>query len=55
MDVFVIPDHFARYAKAIPCRNQKATMTARALFEHFIVPFSFLEQLHSDQGWNFES
>ena len=54
-DVLVITDHFTRYAKAIPCRNQKATTTAKALFEHFIAQYSFPEQLHSDQGRNFES
>ena len=54
-DVLVITDHFSRYAKAIPCRNQKATTTARALYENFIVHYSFPEQLHSDQGRNFES
>lgn len=54
-DVLVITDHFTRYAKAIPCRNQKATTTAKALYENFIVHYSFPEQLHSDQGRNFES
>ncbi|XP_060573187.1 uncharacterized protein LOC132731091 [Ruditapes philippinarum] len=54
-DVLVITDHFTRYANAIPCRNQKATTTARALYEHFIIHYSFPEQLHSDQGRNFES
>ncbi|XP_052227466.1 uncharacterized protein LOC127842158 [Dreissena polymorpha] len=54
-DVLVITDHFTRYAKAIPCRNQKATTTAKVLFEHFIAHYSFPEQLHSDQGRNFES
>ncbi|XP_052797464.1 uncharacterized protein LOC128229702 [Mya arenaria] len=54
-DVLVITDHFTRYAKAIPCKNQKAVTTARALYEQFIVHYSFPEQLHSDQGRNFES
>ncbi|PJE77579.1 hypothetical protein CI610_03495 [invertebrate metagenome] len=54
-DVLVITDHFTRYAQAIPCRNQKAHTTAKALYEHFIAIYSFPERLHSDQGRNFES
>ena len=53
-DVLVITDHFTRYAKAIPCRKTTALATAKALYEQFIVHFSFPEQLHSDQGRNFD-
>ncbi|XP_033756228.1 uncharacterized protein LOC117338972 [Pecten maximus] len=44
-----------KYALAIPCKNQKAYTTAKALYEKFIVYYSFPERLHSDQGRNFES
>ena len=53
--ILVISDHFSRYAQAIPCKNQTAHTTARALYESFIRYYSFPERLHSDQGRNFES
>ena len=54
-DILVITDHYTRFAQAIPCRNQKATVTAKALYENFFLHYGFPEKLHSDQGRNFES
>ena len=53
--ILVITDHFTRLAQAIPTRNQKATTTARALFDNFFIHYGFPGKLHSDQGANFES
>ena len=53
--ILVITDHFTRYAKAIPTRNQSTQTTARILFDNFICHYGFPSQLHSDQGRNFES
>lgn len=54
-DILIITDHFTRFAQAIPCRNQRATVTAKALYENFFLHYGFPEKLHSDQGRNFES
>ena len=51
----MITDHFSRYAQAIPTRNQKATTTAKVLFENFFLHYGFPAVLHSDKGANFES
>ena len=53
--ILVITDHFTKYAQAIPTKNQLAHTTAKILFDNFIVHYGFPEQLHSDQGRNFES
>jgi transposase InsO family protein len=54
-NILVITDHFTRFAHAIPCKNQTAQTTAKALYENFFLHYSFPEKLHSDQGRNFES
>ena len=53
-NILVITDHFSRYAQAIPIRNQKATTTAKVLFENFFLHYGFPAVLHSDKGANFE-
>ena len=53
--ILVITDHFTRLEQAVPLRNQKATTTARALFDNFFIHYGFPGIFHSDQGANFES
>ncbi|RXN13035.1 Transposon Ty3-I Gag-Pol poly [Labeo rohita] len=53
--ILVMVDHFTRYAVAVPTADQTAVTTARVLWKHFIQPFGGFDQLHSDQGPNFES
>lgn len=54
-NILVMMDHFTRYAVAVPTLDQTAVTTARVLWGHFIQPFGGFDQLHSDQGPNFES
>jgi len=54
-NVLVITDHYTKFAKAVPTKNQTAKTTAEALFNEFIVHFGIPARLHSDQGANFES
>ena len=53
-NILVITDHFSRFALTIPTGNQKAHVTAKALFENFFLYYGFPAKLHSDKGANFE-
>ena len=53
--ILVVADYFTRYVEAYPIPNQEATTVARKLVDEFFLRFSPPEQLHSDQGRNFES
>jgi transposase InsO family protein len=54
-NILIVTDHYTKFAKAIPTKNQTAKTTAEALFNEFIVNFGIPLKLHSDQGANFES
>ena len=53
--VLAAVDHFTRWVEAFPIRNQEATTVARKLVDELFCRFSPPEQLHSDQGRQFES
>jgi len=53
-NILVITDFFTKYSWAIPTRNHLAVTTAKVLYDHFLVHYGFPQQLHSDQGRNFE-
>ena len=54
-DVLVVTDHFTRYAKNYPTKNQTARTTAKTLLNSFIVNYGFPSYIHSDQGPAFGS
>ena len=54
-NVLVVTDHFTRYAQAYVTRTQTTQMTAKTLWDKFIVHHGLPERILTDQGWNFES
>ena len=51
----VVSDYFTRYTEAYALYNQGAKTGAHKLVNEFFLRFSLPEQLHSDQGRQFES
>ena len=54
-NVLVVTDHFTRYAQVYVTRTQTAQMTAKTLWDKFIVHYGLPEKILTDQGQNFES
>ena len=55
VNIFVITDHFTRFAQAIVTASQKASVVAKVLWDQFFMNYGILEKILSDQGRNFES
>jgi hypothetical protein len=53
--ILVVQDAFSKWPEAWPLRNQKANTCARVLVSEYITRFGVPEDIHSDQGTNFES
>ena len=54
-NVLVVTDHFTQYAQVYVTWLQTALMTARALWDNFIIHYGLPEKILSDQGRNCES
>ena len=53
--VMVVGDYFTRWMEALPIPNQEAQTVAIRLVDEVFLRYSVPEQLHSDQGRQFES
>ena len=53
--ILVVGDYFTRWMEAYPIPNQEAATVETKITEEFFFRFSPPEQLHSDQGRQFES
>jgi len=53
--IMVVGDYFTHWMEAFAIPNQEATTVAEKLVEEVFMRFSIPEQLHSDQGHQFES
>ena len=53
--VLVASDYFSRWVEAYGILNQKAVTVATKLVNELLIRFSIPEQIHSDQGQQFES
>ena len=53
--ILVIADHFTRWYDALPLPNGSAEVVAKALDERIFCYFGVPEEIHSDQGRQFES
>ena len=52
-DILDITDHFTRFARAVPTRNQTAREVANVMWKEFFLDFGFPRRLHSDRGASF--
>ena len=53
--ILVIGDYFTKWIDAFPIPDHEATTVAEILVQRFVTLFGVPQQLHSDQGTNFES
>ena len=54
-NVLVVTDHFTRYVQAYVRKTQTAQMTAKTLWDKFIVHYGLPKKILTDQGHNFKS
>ena len=52
--IFVITDHFTRYAQVYVTPKQTRIVVAHTLWENFLVHYGWPEKILTDQGISFE-
>lgn len=53
--ILVMNDQFTKLAEAFAVRDPTTETTAKKLVEEFIARFGAPFEIHTDQGWNFQS
>ena len=53
--ILVVTDHFTRFVETFPLPHQEASTVATKLVDEVFLRFGVPEQLHSDQGQQFEA
>jgi len=53
--ILVLTDRFTRWAEVLAIPNASASTVARVLYQHVFCYFGLPEQIHSDQGAQFQS
>ena len=53
--IMAVGDYFTKWMEALPVPNQEAVTVAEKLVDEVFLRYSIPEQLHSDQGAQFES
>jgi transposase InsO family protein len=53
--ILVVCDYFTRWTEAFPLPNQEAATVAQVFVNEYVCRYGVPEQLHTDQGRNFES
>jgi len=53
--ILVLTDHFTQWADALATPDASAAMVAKALDQQVFCYFGLPEQIHSDQGTQFQS
>ena len=53
--VLVIGDYFSKWTEVFPMKDMESTTVAKILVQDFICHYGTPEQIHTDQGSNFEA
>ena len=53
--ILVVTDYFTHWVEAFSLPNQEASTVATKLVDGVFLRFGVPEQLHSEQGWQFEA